>query len=160
MPDQRVPRQLFVGLGSFHGDDQLGWQLADQMEKLQLLPVRQAAVPPDLLLWLDGIDELFICDACQGNGAVGTIHRWEYCEQAKEIEEILPGVVSLRSTSSHHLGLAPVLQLASQLGILPRRVILWAVEADSFDAGQSMSAMLTAQLPGIVKQMVDEVSHA
>lgn len=160
MPDQGDRRQLFVGLGSYHGDDQLGWQLAEQLEKLQLLPVRQAAVPPDLLHWLESVEELFICDACVGTGHVGALHRWEVREEVSGKGGLLQGVVSLRSSSSHHLGLVPVLELARQLGILPRRVIIWAVEADSFNAGQPISAELSARLPVIVKQMVDEISHA
>lgn len=160
MPEQENKQRLLVGLGSHHGDDQAGWQLVEAIGKTSSIPIRQAAIPADLLHWLDGVDELFLCDACQGSEPIGSLHCWEYRADSQPLEGILKNVELLRSTSSHHLGLAAVLEWAQSLGLLPKRVTIWAIEGRSFGAGQLISEELTRQMPELVNQFVSELTHA
>lgn len=163
MPEQSKQR-LLVGLGSHHGDDQVGWRLVEELSKLVSVPSRQAVVPADLLHWLGGIDELYLYDACQGSGPVGGLHRWEYRDKAGGFEDILKdlavGGVTLRSTSSHQLSLMEVLRLALSLNMLPRCLVIWGVEGNCFDAGQPVSEELSRQLPEIVNQLASDFTHA
>ncbi len=147
--------RLFVGLGSFHGDDQVGWSIAERLQKEVLFPVRSVTVPADLLHWIDELEELILCDACTDHLEIGTIHRliWQ------------PGVgfsrvILLRSTNSHQLSLPEVLQLAESLGKLPSKVTLYAIEASEFGAGQPLSPELQNLLPTIIQQLACELTHA
>lgn len=161
MIDPKIQR-LLVGLGSHHGDDQLGWKLAEEVGKSVAIPVRQATVPADLLHWMDGVQELHLCDACQGHGirAPGKLHRWEYRVQAMNLEDILPGVEMLRCSNSHQLSLGAVLSLARTLHLLPPRVVIWAIEGKCCEAGQSISDEIMLQLPALVQQLASDLTHA
>ncbi|HQR05200.1 MAG TPA: hydrogenase maturation protease [Gemmatales bacterium] len=154
------PSRLLVGLGSHHGDDQVGWRLVEELGNLTEVPIRQAAVPADLLHWLTGIDELYVCDACQGSGQPGKLHRWEYQSSQQALDDILPGVETLRSVNTHQLGLAATLSLARGLHILPRQIVVWGIEGKRFEAGLPISAELAELLPGIIRQLANELDHA
>lgn len=151
---------LLVGLGSHHGDDQVGWLLADALSRKTNILCRQAAVPADLLHWLDGIDNLYLCDACQGAGPIGKLHRWEYRSPAQSLDDILPGIESLRSVNTHQLSLAAVLSLACSLHLLPGRIVVWAIEGGNLSAGQQLSIEMTNQLPQLISQLANEFHHA
>lgn len=153
-------RVLFVGLGSPHGDDQVGWRVAESLRVQGQIDVRQAAIPADLLHWLDHIEALYLCDACRGRGTIGSLHRWAYRRGESGRVELLAAVARLRSTGSHNLGLGQVLDLAERLGILPEVIVLWAVEGGSFGMGQPLSSELKKQLPGIVHTIEYEINHA
>ncbi|MFN0051300.1 MAG: hydrogenase maturation protease [Planctomycetales bacterium] len=116
-------RTLFVGLGSPQGDDLAGWQVADGVSKecadTRELSVRRAALPLDLLDWLEGIERLALCDACQGGGSPGHWQSWTWPN--------LP-VERLRVRGSHDFGVAAVLDLAARLGRLPAEVQVWGIE--------------------------------
>src|SRR5262245_40512606 len=128
---------LIVGIGSHHGDDQVGWRVAEELER-NLPPaaaVRLASTPADLLNWLDGIDLLLVCDGCRGSGAPGHARRWSW-----------PNIVEERLTWSgtHNLGLIETLSLAERLGHLPFHVAVWTVEMKDTGIRGSMSAEVAA----------------
>lgn len=151
---------LLVGLGSHHGDDQIGWKLAEELSKLTDIPVRQAAVPADLLHWLADLEELYVCDACLGSGQAGRLHRWEYLKESQPLDDVLAGVELLRSMNTHQISLAATLSLAQQLQMLPRHIVVWGIEGMSFAAGQPISAELYARLPDLCTQLASELCHA
>jgi len=67
---QRVsPRILVAGIGSDHGDDQVGWRVAQAVAAYcadpEALTARQARVPLDLLDWLQEFDIVHLCDAAR-----------------------------------------------------------------------------------------------
>ncbi|MBS0265348.1 MAG: hydrogenase maturation protease [Planctomycetes bacterium] len=120
---------LFVGIGSPHGDDRIGWLVADALEQKPsgLLRIRRAGNPLDLLNWLDDHDCLILCDACQGLSTgpnsdrcpPGTWQRWTW-----PCADLPVG----RIRNSHDLGLVSTLTLAMQLNLLPTTVWLWGIE--------------------------------
>lgn len=134
-PLQRPPT-LLVGIGSEHGGDQLGWQVARAIAPLELagLEVRIAAKPFDLLDWLGNCKSLHVCDACldatgdadrsSGETKRGRIHRWEWPD--------LP-VEPLSWSGTHDFGLVGALQLAAELAWLPPQVIVWGMAVDCHD---------------------------
>ncbi|HVA44800.1 MAG TPA: hydrogenase maturation protease [Pirellulales bacterium] len=141
---------LIVGLGSPHGDDQIGWRVAERLAleresacgasglRGPLAPqadctitIRTASSPADLLDWLEGVERLIVCDACQAVGSPGTVHCWRWPEAP---------LGRLRSSGSHDLSLAEVLTLAEELRSLPGEVIIWAVESRTCQCGAAMSA--------------------
>jgi len=119
-------------------------------------------VPIDLLDWLDGIDCLHVCDACQSNAPPGTLHRWEYSAATpahpnRECGASRPAVLAgLRSTGSHDFGLATVLELANRLGCLPLQVVVWGIEGRRFEIGVKLSP----EMIGIVPEVAAAVAGA
>ena len=60
---------LFICLGSAHGDDQAGWIVAEELERLLAgrscaVTIRALSSPLDLIGELDHIEHLIVCDAC------------------------------------------------------------------------------------------------
>lgn len=154
MSSQPPPRTLFVGIGSPHGEDRIGWLVANALREAAPadIDIREAATPGDLLDWLEGIDRLVVCDACAvAPGTTSTdhgLHRWEWPT---------PEVATLRSANSHAFGLPHVLQLAEQLGTLPPVVIVFGVAAACFDAFAELSPRLAAAQDAIVQRITTDV---
>jgi hydrogenase maturation protease len=138
---------LFVGLGSSHGDDRVGWLVADALEPHlgEHAIVRQAAAPLDILNWLDGVERLAICDACQGTGPAGSWRRWP-----SPLQDFPAG----RARHSHDLGLAASLQLAARLSTLPPVILLWGVEIGQASPNQSASPEVAAAVPAVVNDVL------
>lgn len=123
---------LLVGVGSPHGDDQIGWEVAKRIQGThhKEMTVRLARTPSDLLDWLEGVDHLVICDACRGAGKVGSMHHWTW--PTSELD-------TLRWSGTHNVSLPAVLALAEQLGKLPTSVIVWAIEVGTVQPGDVLS---------------------
>lgn len=150
---QQRRRTLCVGVGSPHGDDQVGWRMAEGIAARTLggVVVRQALSPADLLHWIDDCDRLVICDACRGAGPIGSTHRWNWPCAAIE---------ALPSPDSHAFGLAAVLKLAAGLGRLPAEVIVWAIEAAPPQPLDALSDRVAAALPDCIRRICSELRDA
>lgn len=144
---------LIVGLGSAHGDDQFGWQvaarLADAPESSDF-EVRQARTPAELLDWLEGVERLIVCDACQNLGTPGRLHRWKW--PADELDRV-------RSSNSHHVGLTAALELAETLDFLPGEVLILAAEGRNFGPTAPMSSELEIAVNQAAEQLRGELSR-
>lgn len=136
----------FVGIGSPHGDDRLGWHVADLLSRRlgDAAEVIKLETPIDLLARLDAAGRLVICDACQGSGAPGTICRGEWPEM---------DVIGNRAGGSHDLGLRQTLELAAQLGrfdSVSGPIVFWTVEAAQVKPGEAISAAVMAVIPELI----------
>jgi len=157
---------LFVGFGSPHGDDQIGWLIADRLARDGTLPtsvvVKKAAIPLDLLDWLENLDCLHVCDAFQGAAIPGELRRWEWdvVSDVPTMTELFPNFMRLRCQGSHDFGLAAVLDLALRLHRLPHRIVVWAIAGDGFDVGNSVSEKLKRALPTVTNSIQNELNHA
>lgn len=136
---------LVVGLGSPHGDDQLGWLVVDRvvdrlnqlaedapqmMAQRSALHFRRALVPADLLDWLPGPRRLVLIDACAG---LSLDEPW------RKLDSTAWELFATRAATGHLIGLPSVLKLASQLGHLPCEVELWAIRGEVFEPGATPS---------------------
>ena len=162
---------LVAGLGSPHGDDQAGWLVAELLLKKasgtvgvseaqdeNLMPessrhlfqdvvVRRALIPLDVLDWLEGVDVLHICDACESTPGYWKLHRSTF-EADRFVNPNATGDVALHSTlnslrcrGSHNFELPDVLRLAATTRLLPKRVIVWAIEGTCFHPEDVLSDM-------------------
>ncbi len=134
---------LLVGIGSPHGDDRLGWVIAGRVAALAhgSFSVRCAQAPAQLLDWLDGIEQLEICDTVASSADVGTLYCWQW--PAREIEQAA-------FYSSHDLSLPSVLAIAETLGRLPPRVRIWGVSIAQGGSRESLSPQAAAAVPNAV----------
>lgn len=109
------------GLGSPHGDDQVGWMVVQRLAKLDELRGRAARLrhPADLLDHLDGCRRLILVDACRSGAAAGSILRFEWPD---------PRLEAYAGRSTHGLSVGEMLRLATSLHMCPRQVVLFSVE--------------------------------
>ncbi|MCA9010782.1 MAG: hypothetical protein KDB01_13620 [Planctomycetaceae bacterium] len=145
------PRKILIaGIGSAHGDDQAGWlvaeHLAARIRDCGDIKIRKAMIPLDLLDWLDGVDILHVCDACEMTPCPEKLHRftwvaaqWMKSDQCREAD-IHVRLRSPGSGGSHDFGLIEVLRLAAETRQLPQQVIIWAVEGLDFNPEGTISS--------------------
>jgi hydrogenase maturation protease len=114
-------RDLILGVGSPHAEDQLGWQVVQALGQAPFdgVAVRLAAIPADLLDWLDGVSQLHVCDACRGAAREPTLHRWQWPDRR---------IACQAWSGTHDLSLPGVLELATELKLAPPRIIVWGLE--------------------------------
>ncbi|QDU27201.1 hydrogenase 2 maturation endopeptidase [Anatilimnocola aggregata] len=144
------PRKLAVGIGSPHGDDQIGWAVMRELAVAMQgeLQVKTASQPLELLDWLPDLDQLIICDACQADGAPGDIYRWQWPTES---------LATCKRGGSHDLTLPFVLSLAEQLERLPQQVIVWGIELGDTSPGAPLSSAVRSAIPKIVKLISDDL---
>ncbi len=135
-------RVLVVGIGNpDRGDDGIGplvvRRLAGQVSNDVAIVERSG----DALALIDdwaGRDTVVLVDAAAPASTPGRIHRIDL------LEEELPSNMSLSST--HAFGVADAVALARALGLLPRRLIVYAIEGARFDHGAPISRAVAQAL--------------
>jgi hydrogenase maturation protease len=138
---------LVVGIGSSHGDDQIGWFVAKELMRRSLnhCQIRIVGNPLEILDWLDECNVLHLVDSCKGDGPPGAIYRWDW-----PCEEIEVG----RWSGTHDFNLAGVLALAEQLDQLPKRIVVWGVESGNVHLDNLLSENATVWV-NTVADLVD-----
>lgn len=156
---------LLVGIGSPHGDDQVGWlvvdELREQLENAKEIHFRKVSSPGDLLHSLEGVTRLVVCDACRTHNdgdSLGSAHDWQY-RRIYRCQWPTPFDAPLRSSSSHAFQLPNVLRLAERLRILPPTVIVFGIVSEHFEPFGEVSPSLSASLPDIVAAIARDLSR-
>ena len=116
-----------VGLGSFHGDDQAGWMVLEELRKLGFSSDRLKAIrnPAELLDTLESAEELTICDACLTDDRAGVVSRFRWPSDR---------LIYQRGRGSHDLSLHDALLLRQELGMSPSRVDVWVIAGKNWSA--------------------------
>lgn len=142
--------RLVIGVGSrWRRDDGAGLAVARRLreaasEQLRILEHEgdQAAL---IDVWQAG-EDVAIVDAAASGAAPGTIHRFDV------VAARLPA--RLCRSSTHAFGVAEAIELARTLERLPASVTVYAIEGQSFSAGER----LTPAVEEAVEQVVAELS--
>ena len=144
-------KTLIVGIGSPHGDDAVGWMIADRL-RCEFDPgevrVEKASSPIQSLDWIDEIDRIIFCDACHGLGASGEMRRWIWPSS---------DLASVSWSGTHDFSLVASLQLAERLERLPKQVIIWAVETAGGTDVHTMSPEIGNAVPRLAEAIADDV---
>lgn len=133
---------LVVGLGNrLRGDDGVGLAVTRRLEgRVEAAGVAVAELEGEGIGLLDaweGAHGVVLVDCVRSGAAPGTVLRFEATDLP------LPG--DLRTSSSTHaVGVAETIELARALGRLPRRLVVYGIEGESFDAGAPLSARVAA----------------
>jgi hydrogenase maturation protease len=141
---------LIVGLGSPHGDDQIGWAVVERL--CPRLPVgataRAVGGGLDLLACLEGQDTAIVVDAAMPSGRPGRVRVFEWpC----------PDLAGCRPMSTHRPGLVEALRLAEVLGRLPRRVRIYAVEAEAVQPVAALSPRAATGVDAVADAILDDL---
>lgn len=145
-----VANCCIAGVGSPHGDDQIGWRIVDILQKQQL-PAQVVRVrdPMGLLDCCDGCQQLVIVDACSTGALPGTISRLEWPDSR---------IKTRHRFSTHGISVAGVLELAGNLGRLPERAILFGVEVSRCLPGDEMSRPVAEALVELETRICQEIT--
>jgi hydrogenase maturation protease len=153
MPQQAPIR--VVGVGSPQGDDAVAWEtvrrLRDTRDWGSAIEFHLIEGGQRLLEIFDGRGALFLIDALAPQMPPGTIQRLEWPDERLE---------SLRPGTTHHLRPVEALQLASVLGLLPPRVVIWTMAGACFDPQAGLSPAVADAVPKLVEQIAQELEAA
>jgi hydrogenase maturation protease len=140
---------LVAGIGSSHGDDQLGWLVAQDLiqRSINHCQVRIALTPLHVLDWMDECSVLHVVDACKGLGQPRSIRRWNW--PCLEIQQTV-------WTGTHDFDLPGVLTLAERLGQLPQQVVVWGVQCADQAAD---SATIVRWIQSVANRIQSEVDR-
>jgi hydrogenase maturation protease len=138
-------RRLIVGVGSAHGDDQIGWTVLDILENRasSMAKFRKVVKPIDMLDWLGDSDELIIIDGVEGI-TDGSLQSWVWPNS--QLSDALSG-------GTHGLGLNQVLELAEELLLLPKCVTIVGVPVSECRPIDNLSASLDKSLITIIERI-------
>jgi len=140
------PITLFGVGNTLRGDDGIGVVLARSVGALsprRFTVCECTGEPAALIQQWSGVEAAMLFDAVHSGGAPGAIFRVDVAETS------LPD--AFQQTSTHGFGVAEAVELARALGVLPGRLLVYGVEAASFDQGAEMSPEVAAAVPEVVR---------
>ena len=151
-----APRKLLVvGIGNpDRGDDAFGALVVQALDGRLPSDVRAIGCRSDMLGLIEdwsGCDGLVCVDAAAPLGSPGRILRIDL--------DTHPLPADLSAMSSHDFGLAQAIELARSLELAPRRIIVYAVEAASFDSGAPPSPAVAAAVSIVADRIVTEIQR-
>ena len=138
-------RPLIIGLGSPHGDDRAGWAVVERLRSRGGASARSARDGSDVLMALEGEDDVVLVDASAPSGCPGRLRAYTWPS---------PALGQARLLGTHALGLVEALRLAESLGSLPRRVRVLAIEAESSEIGASLGPSVARAVDRLVEQLL------
>lgn len=142
MADERL---LIIGVGNpDRGDDGAGHaviaalrkRLDDRADADGIALIEHWGEATALVVTMDGAASVVIADAAMSGAEPGSYHCFEAADSALPSE--------LTNMSSHGFGVAQAIELARALGTLPNHCRVYAIEAETFEAGGALS-------PGVAK---------
>jgi hydrogenase maturation protease len=141
-----------IGVGSPHGDDALAWEVVRHLrEQRPDIEMHIVDGGQRLLDLLDGRGTLLLVDAVAAGTTPGTMHCLEWPDQSAQV---------MRPGSTHDLRLAEALRLATALGSVPPRVVVFGMEIESSAPQAGLSPPVLAALPELVRRLMEVLASA
>jgi hydrogenase maturation protease len=167
-----LTRSTFViGIGSPHGEDQAGWAVIDGLSRVvpKNCILRKAAVPHDLLNWLDVDSPTHIIDASVGRTT--GVKRFSVTQDEKGKLQLVAAestalissesiLNSLRSGSTHQINLLTTLHLVAAIGRLPRELVLWTISIKSSEKHGEVGSKTRDRINQCVSTLAKELRYA
>lgn len=133
---------LVIGVGNpDRADDAAGWSVAQRLVD-EATVILSSGDPASLLSLWDGRAWVVIVDAVTTGAKPGTVVVREL------LEDPLPGETLY---SSHGLGPVEAIEIGTALGMVPERITLVGVEAQSFDLAAGMTPAVEGAIEDAVK---------
>jgi hydrogenase maturation protease len=143
-----------VGVGNeMRQDDGVGLLVARRLREKVPQGVRVVECCGELFELMEcwaGSGVVVIVDALYGEAGPGTVYRFD-------VSEGHPIPDSFFTYSTHDLNVSQALELARVLGKLPPRVILYGIEACSFEHGAEMSPEVADAAESVIHSVLDIV---
>ena len=144
---------VVIALGSrLRGDDGVGPTVADglqgRLDGCAIVEGREDALA--IVTTWEGAELAVVIDAAAPETLPGTIHRLEV--------DAGPLPKDLARCSSHGLGLAEAIELGKVLGRLPAKLVIYAIEAGTFELGAGLSPEVTVAAEEVVRDVEAEIA--
>jgi hydrogenase maturation protease len=147
------PRVRVIGVGNrWRGDDAAGLLGARRLRDLAPEGAEVAELegePISLLDAWEGAEAVIILDAVSSGARPGTVHRVD------ALTERLPEPLS--GPSTHTFGLAEAIELGRALDRLPRRLIVYGIEGERFEAGEGLTRAVERAVGEAATAVIDEL---
>jgi len=149
-----VATALVIGIGNpYRRDDGVGGAVVARLRGDPAAAHVDAVEEPGdgtrlMSLWRSR-DLVVIVDAAVSGAPPGTVHRVEHAEGA--------AVAGASPVSSHGIGVGAAIALAEVLGALPRRMVIFAVEAADLDTGLGLSPRVEHAVACVTHAVLAEV---
>ena len=152
----RKPRKLIIGIGNdYRGDDGVGVFVAGRLREMGLpdIETREArGEGTELMTIWQGVETVIVVDAVYSKSEPGRVFRFEIGKD--ELQSAI-----FRGHSSHAFGLAEAINLASNLGSLPNKLIIYGIEGKSFETGEGLSVEIKKAAELVISKIVEEVNR-
>ena len=150
----KAPAVLVTGIGNpDRGDDGFAAAVIARLRERLPASVHLLARRGDLLALLNdwnGFDSVILVDAAAPIDEPGQIHRLDLATD--------PLPLGWSRSSTHAFGLGEAVELARNLGRLPRRLVLYLVEGEKFDVGDPLSPAVRDAVNAVAERILTEVS--
>ena len=148
--------KLLLGIGHrFRSDDGLGPYVVQQINKKKIEGIVAWELNGDFTNIIDSLgdyQELIVVDAATSGQAKGSYQVINYRKEELPTEWV--------QSSTHGLGIAEGLQLASVLGVLPDKVTIYAVEAGNLDPGNQLSLEVLKAADRVIAEIEQQLQKA
>lgn len=146
--------RLIIGIGNeLRGDDGIGRFIARTIAKEKIKGtqvVEGAGIFSSLIEVLKGYNQVWLIDAVSSCKRPGNVYRFDASDSP------LPKDL-FNNLSTHSLGLAETIEMARVLGQLPKRVIVYGIEGESFDKGAGLSQSAQKACEEVVKRLIEDL---
>ncbi len=153
MADDRARDWLVIGVGNdYRGDDGAGLLVARALLTSGAKGMRVLELPGEGTELMDawaGEERVIVIDASSSGANAGAIMRLD------AIASPLP--TGFFSYSTHAFGLAEAVETSRNLGTLPQRLIIYAIEGDAFGMGDMLSSVVEEAVERVVDCVLAEV---
>lgn len=144
---------LVIGIGNpFRSDDRAGLEVARRIKRStnDCFDVLEFASNPMALLdtW-KGYDEVLLVDAVSSNSKPGTFQIINAVEQKIS--------ASLFNTSTHNMSVAEAIELARNLGRLPKQLLVYGIEGKNFQFGETLSPYMNGVIEDVVCHILSRI---
>jgi hydrogenase maturation protease len=144
-----------IGIGNrFRSDDAAGLEVVRRLRLAHPPGVRlteQEGEPASLIESWSSVDEALVVDSVSAGSAPGTLHRFDVTD-ARLPAQVFP--------STHAMGLPEAVELARELGRLPKRLVVYGIEGQSWEAGEGLSEPVQKTVEKLVMDLYHELTGA
>lgn len=139
---------IVIGIGNPDRGDAVGVQVARRVaaERLDVLALELDDPCEALGAW-DPQDTVIVADAISSGGAPGRIH-------VVDVNEHRLPAGNWSAVGTQALGLADIVELARDLDLMPRRLVVVGVEAGQLNHGAVMSEAVLAAVPAATEAVL------
>src|SRR6516164_11061746 len=147
------PRMLVVGIGNpDRGDDGFGPAVARRLRGRHPSEARILERSGDALALIEdwvGFPSVIVVDAMAPISEPGRVHRLDLTSS--------PLPIGFAPRSSHAFGIVETVELARNLGRLPRYLVAYLVEGEQFGAGVPLSLAVAEAVEDVADRIVSEI---
>jgi hydrogenase maturation protease len=147
-------RRLVVGVGNaYRCDDAAALAVVGHLRRRVPAGVEVRTCedePARLVDELQGADVAVVVDAVAGGAEPGTVHRFD--------ASVAPLPVQFFRSSTHAFSLGEAIEVARALGRLPRRLVVFGIEGESFTAGTDLSPPVEAAVLPVADAVLEELA--